>query len=176
MSAGGMRLFFALWPDRELAAATHQLARTLCGTLPVKLVPAHRLHMTLQFLGSRVSDELTRIEAAAGRVRGRQFELLLDRAGHWRRAGVTWLAPGEAPSALLELVARLRKALVDIGLPAETRPFRPHVTLARKMPRAPAQPWQGRLRWQVDHFRLVRSVTHSSGAEYSEIARWPLAD
>nr|MBF0685322.1 RNA 2',3'-cyclic phosphodiesterase [Pseudomonas sp.] len=35
------------------------------------------------------------------------------------------------PQALNELVQRLNPLLVDMGLPVDSRPFRPHVTLAR---------------------------------------------
>lgn len=175
MSSGRLRLFFALWPDGEAAATTHALARTLCKGGPARLVAAERLHMTLQFLGSQAPEAVAGIRAAASGVRGRPFVLTLARCGLFKRAGAAWLAPGEAPAELLELVAGLRQALAAIGIAAETRPFRPHVTIARRARGVPSRALDSTLRWELDHFRLVQSVTRASGAEYSEIARWPLA-
>ncbi len=176
MSPAGPRLFFALWPDPELAAAMHQAATAHCADPSARLVPAGRLHMTLQFLGSQRVERLAGIRAAAASVHGRCFDLQLDRSGYWKRARVAWLAPGEAPGALLALVADLRQALAGIGIQAEARPFRPHITLSRNQREAPTGPAPAPLRWNVGNFQLVRSVTHPGGAEYSEVDRWPLAE
>ena len=47
------------------------------------------------------------------------------------RPRALWLGVREGADALANLAARVDRALVDRGWPAETRPFRAHLTLAR---------------------------------------------
>ena len=71
-------------------------------------------------------------------------------------------------------ISWLRAALAGQGFEPETRPFRPHVTLARKVtqpvPTAPFEP----LGWPVAEFALVESITDRSGSIYTPLASWPL--
>lgn len=170
-----LRLFFALWPDAEEALATQAAAAALMGSTRHRLVPAERLHMTLQFIGSVDEDARPGIEAAAKAVAGEGFDLVLERAGYWRRAGVAWLAPCEMPNALSLLVSGLRAQLASAGVALEQRPFRPHVTIARKAAKAPAAHEIAPLRWRVEEFCLVKSVTHSAGPEYTRLCDFQLA-
>jgi 2'-5' RNA ligase len=48
--------------------------------------------------------------------------------------GVAVMVPRAVPAALLVLHAELGAALECLSLPLELRPFRPHVTLARRGP------------------------------------------
>jgi len=127
-----MRLFVAL--DLPLDART-ALAQWADAAAPsaVRRVPADNLHVTLAFLGSR--DEAD--AAAAGRVLAARAVAVgtLDTAGAlWlppRRPGVLTVAL-RADDGLAALQAELVAALVvAIGFEAETRPFRPHITVGR---------------------------------------------
>lgn len=133
------------------------------------------LHLTLAFLGERPAGELAQIIAAARTVRTSGFELRLDTIGHWARPQVVWLAPSQLPSALSELVACLRTALQQQGLPFEQGAFAPHLTLLRKL-RAGFRPMAcpAPLSWSVDEFVLVRSRLSAQGAEYQVLERFPL--
>lgn len=169
-----LRLFFALWPQKKEAQAVHTLARRQLAGLDCKPVPIERLHLTLLFLGNVSSERLQEVEAAAT-VNGSAFTLELDHIGYWRRAKVAWLGPSQAPEALEVLAQDLRDALGATGLELETRPFRPHVTLARKLARPVASGSVECLAWQVNEFALVRSVTHAAGPEYTQLARFSLS-
>jgi 2'-5' RNA ligase len=130
------------------------------------------LHLTLRFLGPLSPEAISRVEAAAESVAGLPpAPLCIDRLGHFGRAGVLWAGPSVPSAALLELVARLEESLGAAGLPAETRPFRAHITLARKVRRSPPLawgvpvPWLGRelvlaagYQGQVPRYRVRRSV------------------
>ena len=72
------------------------------------------------------------------------------------------------------MYAALWERLETIGFARERRPFRPHVTLARKVTSPGEMALRGTVEWRADGFVLVRSVTDPSGAQYAVIRRWPL--
>ena len=90
---------------------------------------------------------------------------------------VLCLAASSTPGPLAALVQSLRSELLLRGFTLEARPFRPHVTLARRVVRAQlsaaGQPLQRPLRWRAHAFALVQSVTEREGARYVELASWP---
>ena len=167
------RLFFALWPDREVQEALARHARRLVRKAG-RRIPPERIHMTLVFLGW--VDPATRacLERRAGEVSVPPFELVIDRAGAFPRARVVWAGPGAAPAPLAALEAALREAAARCGLETDTRPFVPHVTLARKAAPVPAGPLPEPVRWPVADFALVRSRLRPGGAGYEVLRRWPL--
>lgn len=169
------RLFFALWPNDAEAAETAGAARKLLGGLKVRQVPKERLHLTLLFLGSVRADSIGALVAAAQNVGETCFDLRFDQFGYWRRPRVAWLAPSAPPAALMRLSERLRAAMPDLDVPLESRQFRPHITLARKVVSAPASALAAPLLWHINSFGLYQSVTHAGGPEYTRVGHFPLA-
>ena len=168
----GRRLFFALWPDpveREaLRAAFAASVRSAGG----RAVPAEHLHVTLEFLGGvedRLLVELTTLGAALALV---EEPLLFDRIDWWRRSRALVAAPSVAPPALGALQSQLRRALSGGGFRVDSRPFRPHVTLAREVTAAPAAS-AASVAWRTRVFALVESEPTPHGSRYTPIARWP---
>jgi 2'-5' RNA ligase len=74
----------------------------------------------------------------------------------WPHGLVVLPAPAP-PAALLELHRALADRLMGLGLPVEQRPFRPHVTLARRAERAQLPSTAAPLRWRPTDYALVRS-------------------
>ena len=56
-----MRLFFALWPPAETAAALARWAKGLEG----RAIPAEKIHLTLAFLGGVAPDRAANRSAMA---------------------------------------------------------------------------------------------------------------
>ncbi len=166
------RLFFALWPPRATRAELDALRGRLPGAPGRPTDPAD-LHLTLVFLGAVDAARRACAEAAAERVAGVPFELSLDQAGWWQGPRVRWCAPLRPPSALLALQRRLTEALADCGFVPERRPYRPHVTLARKAPMLAPMPLAPSIAWPVDRFVLARSHGGQRPA-YEVLRRWPL--
>jgi 2'-5' RNA ligase len=169
------RAFFALWPDpalREQLAAASAAARRHASGRPV---PAENLHLTLAFLGNLSPEGLECVRRGAGGVKAPPFALAFDRVGWWRRPGILWLAPTAWPPAIEHLVSDLWRAVVPCGLEPETRPFRPHVTLARRCGRARPGP-MAPIHWPASDFALIESFAGQSGARYRVIERWPLVE
>ena len=164
--AANAQLFIALWPSpavrRALAAVQHRW-RWPGGAAPTA---EDKLHLTLHFLGAVPVSRLSALARAIDLPCPR-FTLVFDRAEVWpNRCAV--LVASEVPSLLVDLHAVLADSLRRLHWPVEDRPFRPHVTLARKAAGAqpPAEP--PTLRWPVRGYVLVQSA----GGRYTPIARY----
>ena len=94
-------------------------------------VPDENLHITLAFLGSIDEQAFDCVRTAARGLQAEPFDLVVDRAGWWRRTGILWLAPSRAPAALNRLVKSLWAALEPCGFWPDYRDFHPHLTIAR---------------------------------------------
>ena len=165
------RFFLAVWPDAGSARALAALGRRLAEETGGRPVPEGKIHLTLVFIGA-VGEERRAAIVEAARMRSRPFELVLDRTGAFRRAGVAWAGASEAPKALLDLQARLASRLRERGFDLEGRKFTPHVTLARRTLRPAAVVAIEPVAWRVDAFTLVRSETGTG--RYSIEERWEL--
>ena len=167
----GLRLFVALWPDPATRAAIAKWQRGWDWPPRAAPVRAERLHITLHFLGDVPTERLGEIaEGLQGPFE--PFELEFGHGGVWPN-GIAVLEPADTPPQLERLHATLSDAVVALGLAVDARPFRPHVTLARKArgARLPAQ--QPRLRWRVDQgYVLARSP--GGGADYEIVRRFPV--
>jgi RNA 2',3'-cyclic 3'-phosphodiesterase len=149
-----MRLFFALWPPAETAAALHEWANKLDGR-PTR---AGNIHLTLAFLGEADPAEAS---AAARRVQGERHELAIERAEYWRHNKIIWVGPAETPDALKTLANQLK---------VEERPFAAHVTLLRKAPMPASFPELPKVTWPATEFALVVSA----GGKYETLERFQL--
>jgi 2'-5' RNA ligase len=171
------RLFFALWPDEALRDELARRARPIqAAALDGQAVPDDNLHITLRFMGTLDPDARARAEQAAGRVRHRDITLQLDRAGHWEQPRVLWLGCSDVPDPILGLLADLNTELGGEGFEFRSRPWRPHVTVARGVTEVSDLPPVERLTWDLTRFVLVRSELGGSASEYEVVAEWPLRD
>ena len=177
MSSGGnekrQRLFFALWPDDTVRTALDKSAGKLLGKR-VKRVVASNLHITLAFAGSVSGQVRSCLETAAGELRVPCFELYINRVGHWPRPRILWAGPTHIPAELWSLAGALRQALEDCGIETGTRPYQPHVTLARKVSKCPEGTEFPAFHWSISHFSLVESVTDPAGVRYRVLRSWAL--
>lgn len=173
-SAPRQRLFFALWPDdavRDSFAAIGSKTLKRRG----RRIPAQNLHLTLAFLGSLAPEVRRCVETMAGGIEGAPFVLEFTHLGHWPRPRVVWTGCDRTPEALTALVNALREGSEDCGIALEVRPYRAHLTLARKSSVAPDfGETHAPVRWAVDAFHLLESKTLSTGAQYEILRSWPL--
>ena len=204
VAAPAPRLFAALpLPDplrRELFAASGAVA----GVLPASVfrrVPPGNLHLTLRFFGPEGgSVERGRLAALLrARLETRPPGPLTLKAaevsafGSLRRARIVWVGlaepavPEGAPGRLPRLQAEVEAVARELGLPPETRPFVPHVTLGRlraparlsagdlaaAVPRAPDAAWSAA--FPVTELGLFASSLRPAGAVYERLDRFPLA-
>jgi 2'-5' RNA ligase len=126
-----MRLFVAIAVAdsllRELASVTARLrtsADNLHWTAP------ESWHITLQFLGNASPEQLERLTARLAEVRSAPVPVQLGELGYFDRAGVFFAGVIASP-ALALLEQRAVAATSQCGFATDTRPFHPHITLAR---------------------------------------------
>jgi len=103
----------------------------------IHLVNPDQLHVTLYFIGEAKLDP---IRTALESVIGKTFSLTLEGLGQFRtssRKTVLWAAIKES-SQLNELHEAIASVLRHQGAQKESKPFAPHVTLARCSPQTPA--------------------------------------
>lgn len=168
------RLFFALWPDARLRVELERRLPPLAAAVQGRAQRPDQWHVTLEFLGSIETERQPAVCEAADRVAVGTFEVLFDALDHWRHPQVYCLAATRTPAPLAQLVEQLRAGLALMGFRPETRTYRPHVTLARKVRTARPGPLQEPLLWPADRYALVRSVTDAAGSRYEPLRWWNL--
>jgi 2'-5' RNA ligase len=165
------RLFIGLWPHgrvRDELAGWRDAWRWPAAAAPV---PTEKLHMTLHFLGD---VPLARIGALGDALAlpFSAFELTLGRPALWH-GGVAVLELDEAPAGLLALHHAIGAALDTVGVARDQRPYRPHVTMARRAGAAVAPQSTPSLPWRVEQFSLMASrggvyeVVRAYGCKYA---------
>jgi 2'-5' RNA ligase len=185
------RLFFALWPDESMrqamARATREAARA-SGGRPVR---TENLHLTLAFVGSVPESRLSELAAIGRQAAGpspplpSSLDLAFDHLEHWRAAQLLCALPAKPPAAVPALAGRLREGLAKAGFAPDLesscsvelnlrRPFRPHVTLVRKVRRPPGAVQTDLVTWRFAEFVLVVSETPPEGPVYSVLEKFPL--
>lgn len=166
-----MRLFVAIWPAGEVAAALAEIP------LPgVRHIPVERLHVTLRFLGSMEVGEVPALVAA---LRSRvvvESPVVASLGSATETFGRHVL---HVPVRGLETVAAVvRSACNGLGEPAEDRPFAGHLTLARSRRGGPdlravagtPVPALAQEPWPVEEVTLVSSA----GGCYEVLERFTL--
>ncbi len=175
-------------PDSSGESSGESLAR-----LGLRWTRRHQRHLTLQFLGSvperqmgSVPDGESLAESLGDSLRRcARPTLQLGGGGAFpsaRRGSVLWLGLVAGAAELGGLAAAVREATSRSGVdPGDDRPFRPHLTVARRRPptdlaEAVAALGRGPVGepWSVDHVVLMDSDTRPDGAVYTEVARLPL--
>jgi len=150
------RLFLALWPDDDVRGQL--LAHASQWRWPVGCVPYQPAdwHATLHFIGPVAAGQVAHI-AARVKMPFQPFDLVLDQAMLWPH-GLAVLVAADVPLPLQTLHERLADRLRRLDLPVEARPYRPHVTLARRADGAIPPPVAAPVVWRVRRFALVVST------------------
>ena len=89
------------------------------------------------------------------------------------RRSCAWVG-ATSPPALAGLVEALRGELASRGFEPERRPYRAHLTLARKVGQAPSLAPPEPFHWPGTDFALVESVTERTGSVYQPLGAWSL--
>jgi RNA 2',3'-cyclic 3'-phosphodiesterase len=145
-------------------------------------VAAENLHATLCFIGATATEDLDRLRDVAARQRGGRATLRFSALEFWQKPRILCATAGEDSGATLarELAENLARAAVAAGFKPDVKPFRAHVTLARKVrPRLAAQgewprPLVPSLVMRCDRFVLMESRSGESGSIYSVVDSWSL--
>jgi len=184
------RLFCAIeLPDSVRKLALQHIAR-LKEALPRAKASWGRdtnLHLTLKFLGEIPRSSVADLSKAASlAVAGLQpFPIQLEECGTFPDRGqprVLWIGVTDVSGKLLELHARLEEAAAQKGFARESRPFHPHLTIARLRQAESARELalaHKQLDFEpvsivVSELLVIRSELSSAGSKYTVISRHDL--
>jgi RNA 2',3'-cyclic 3'-phosphodiesterase len=166
---------------RIMAQATRKAARASGG----RPIPAANLHVTLAFLGSVPEGRLPQLadiarravalcgEAVAAAADEPRIELAFDHLEYWRAAHLLCAVPAEPPARVAALARGLQALLTEGGFAPDLKPFRPHVTVVRKVSR-PGCAKMHRVVWRFTELALIESRTLAEGALYSVVESYAL--
>jgi 2'-5' RNA ligase len=186
--APGRRLFFALWPDDAQRAALAHAAAGAVRHLGGRLVPESSLHVTLAFIGSVPEARLPDLCTIAGRAAARcpvgALPLTVAFGGfeYWAKPRVLAVlergheASVEPASGVGVLARTLVTETAAAGFSPDLKPFRAHVTVARKVSSAPHSSEMRRVLWSFDSFALIESRTLPEGPAYSVVESYLLGN
>jgi 2'-5' RNA ligase len=167
------RLFFAVWPPREAAAALHRWAGEARRSSGGRVMRLETIHLTLAFLGDVEEGRLRELKALE--LTGSRHLLPIELARYWAHNGIVWVGPEETPGPLLALANALNRELQARQFRSEAREFAAHVTLIRKAHAPDALPALPSVRWPIEECVLVESRPAGAGRNYEVLARYPLS-
>ena len=106
--------------------------------------------------------------------------LEFERIEYWAKPKVLVAMPRTTPEAGQAIVERLWAGLESLGFVREVRPWRPHLTLARRLRRPPPENLafatvENQGDEQAWRLALVESSTHPDGVRYRPLADWGLS-
>lgn len=154
------RRFLALWPEADVQ---HQLVTHAAQwTWPDGCIPylAEDWHLTLHFIGPVQADRVADIVVLAS-VPFQPFTLTLDQPTLWPH-GLAVLRMSQVSAPLQVLYERLGDVLGRLDLPVDTRPYQPHVTLARRVTAATLPERITPVLWQAHRYVLAVSTGATS--------------
>lgn len=169
-----VRTFFALVPEEQVRLQFLTLAREVARRSRGRAISGEHVHLTLAFLGDVEVERLPKLHAIGDALPNRGAVLEFDTLGAWRASGVAWVAPSQLPSTLVDLHAALHGALTEAAFEMEQRPFRPHVTLARRCVQPHPRSHCAVVRWPVKRLCLIGSELRAEGPRHTTLAEWPL--
>ncbi|MHB9099886.1 MAG: RNA 2',3'-cyclic phosphodiesterase [Syntrophales bacterium] len=186
-----IRAFLAIDPPeeilREIGRIQERLRKLIYGE--VRWVRPEAIHLTLKFFGDIPESAIADIAAVVEKAAAAEAPLTFSIGGagifpDQRRPRVLWLGmDGDVPR-LLRFQKEIESGLGVAGFPAEERPFRPHLTLARiKSPRGltglerALEKGEGYAAGQFTAagIGLIRSELTPRGAVYTKLKWFPFA-
>jgi RNA 2',3'-cyclic 3'-phosphodiesterase len=183
LSASTVRSFVSIDLDNEQILSKVDSIDSSLNALgaDVKLVERDNIHLTLKFLGNITTTKVAEVKNALTQVKFRTFPLEIKGAGAFpnlKRMNVIWIGIGEGWSTVEEIFEQTERLLHSVGFSRETRPFSPHITIARVRSgrkRDEVASFLGHLgeevmgSFDVNQLRLKQSALSPSGPKYSTL-------
>jgi RNA 2',3'-cyclic 3'-phosphodiesterase len=180
-----VRLFLAIPLAAPAAAQLAQLVSRLRPSAPgLRWSAPESWHITLQFLGSTTPAQYDCLLPRLAAVHSPPVPVQLADLGIFEHAGILHLGAESTPQ-LLHLQQQIVAATTPCGFAPESRPYHPHITLARTKGRSASRSLRAlaaRLpvpgifpRFSALEFLLYESHPSSAGSTYEVRFRFPFA-
>ena len=172
-----VRVFIAVEPAEEMRNRLEEAGMLLSGSNARLTLPtADQMHITLKFLGEVQESKIQNIAAALEKIRSAPFPLTAARVSTFGRRVIKAEVTDQGCCA--DLAKQIDTYLLPLGFSKETRPFSPHITLARIKEYTPdladkTEILQNREfgTCQIGEILLKQSTLTSKGSIYSTLAR-----
>jgi 2'-5' RNA ligase len=158
-----------LWPSHRQRELLRDRINPVLSSVEGNAVERQNWHVTVVFIGDFPEDKLRGLMAAVEFIEPGEIRLRFDSLSFWQRPKIACLHAKTVPPELERLVLSLQRALIPFGYAPETRVYRPHITVARKvrafqeirLARPIELTWSG--------FELVESVSVRGGVQYHPV-------
>lgn len=130
-----MRLFVAINFDESIKNNIQKIIMELKKfSTQGKFISNEHMHLTLEFLGEVPEDKVVIIKDAMDQVSSEIFTMKLTEVGFFKRSegDICWLGI-EENELLLNIQAKLHEQLIKKGFKLESRAYKPHLTIGRKV-------------------------------------------
>jgi 2'-5' RNA ligase len=168
-----MRLFIAVTLDEKTRRAFAELQSLLkAQALNGNFSRPENLHVTLVFLGEVDTAKLDTLKTAVALGCGRHtpFTVLWNRSGCFSRSNAWWAGASDPGGRLSALRNDLCAALDKAGVGFDRKPFKAHITLARKVTHdAPIKLPETDIPVTVKRVSLVESSRKNGVLVYTEL-------
>jgi len=178
-----MRTFIALEISGRTQEALRCAQKAMGRLAGVRWAEASDIHLTLKFIGEIEDSKIPAVFDVMRSVAGTSGPI------EFAVRGLGWFPPGRKPrviwagvegntAALAEIARRLNEGLAQLGVPPETRSFKPHLTLARARGTIDADAIQEAIdrvrkpefgREFAEELVLFMSTLRPTGAEYTRM-------
>jgi RNA 2',3'-cyclic 3'-phosphodiesterase len=181
-----MRLFTGLDLPAEVVGNLERLLQRLRPAASIQWSAPSNLHITTKFIGEWPEQRVAELTKVLGEIPSRYaIPVQIHELGFFpnaRAPRIFWC--GIEASRLADLAAETDRAAARLGIAAETRPFTPHLTLARIKERFNPEPLRRAIEalpsvefgaFEAASFFLYRSQLHPTGSVYTKLAEFPFA-
>ncbi len=130
-----MRLFIAInFSENEKNAIENIIKKIEKDSLQGRFVKNEHMHLTLEFIGDIPNEKVEIIKDAIEQITFEPFTMNLSELGYFKRreGNIYWLGI-ENNEVLFEVQRRLHEDLINRGFKLENRPYKPHITIGRKV-------------------------------------------
>jgi 2'-5' RNA ligase len=180
-----MRLFTGISLSAEVSSRLEGVIAELQRAARANWAPVENLHITLKFIGSWPEERLGELQEGLRGVNGAGFRVRVSQLGYFPNPHHphSLFAGVQAGPELAGLAAAVDRAAAAIGIKAEERPYRPHVTLARIKDASQVRGLRARVAEMDDFefggfdgrsFHLYESRTGPRGSVYTKLATYDL--
>jgi len=178
-----MRIFIALdIPEQVRARLTEYMERARLLAPEARWARVEGLHVTLKFIGHVDDATVGKIKTSLLAIKATPFEVKFAGVGFFPNpnAGRVFWAGVNGSDSLPKLASTIDAVMEKLGIPRETKPYHPHLTLARTSSR----PLRG-LKPLLDEppqfgtmtareFFLYQSQPQKGGSKYTKLERFEL--
>jgi 2'-5' RNA ligase len=182
-----MRLFCGLSLAYEVRRNLELLLQHLRAQADIQWSPPDNLHITTKFIGEWPDDRVDEVRRALAEIPPAGAMKIAVRGLGWfpnPHSPRVLFAGVDAPQELHDLHAAADSQLAAIGVKAESKPYHPHLTLARIKSASGLAPLRQAIAglpsadfgvFTAAKHLLYRSKLTPSGSQYSVIAEFPFS-